>query len=190
MLELKIIINKKDNKEVGTLSLIEKSKDGMSEICLDDNHLFQLMPFKHRERTTMFVASESGAGKSFFTREWAKQYHKMYPKNPIYLISYLEQDKTLDSFKEIIRIDAFNPRFLEESLQLDLQLEFSDSLVIFDDIDCVVNKNAKQKIYGLLNKMLCIGRHFGISVAYVGHELYNGPQLKAILNESMSITFL
>jgi hypothetical protein len=40
-----------------------------------------------------------------------------------------------------------------------------------------------------LNKMLRIGRHFNISIAYVGHELYNDPQLKAILNESMSITF-
>jgi hypothetical protein len=183
------IINKKDNKEVATLSLIEKSKDGMNEICLDNNHVFQLIPFKHRERTTMFITAESGGGKSHFVREWAKKYHESFPKNPIYLISYLEHDETLDAYKEIIRINAFNPKFLEECMELDLQLEFSDSCVIYDDVDSITNKNTKQKIYGLLNKMLRLGRHYNISVCYLGHEAYASHELKAILNESMSITF-
>jgi hypothetical protein len=61
--------------------------------------------------------------------------------------------------------------------------------VIFDDIDSIVNKKTKEKIYGLLNKMLRTGRHFGTSVAYAGHELYASPELKSILNESMTITF-
>jgi hypothetical protein len=37
--------------------------------------------------------------------------------------------------------------------------------------------------------MLRIGRRWSISVAYVGHELYASPELKSILNESMTITF-
>lgn len=74
-------------------------------------------------------------------------------------------------------------------MELDLETEFSNALVILDDIDSIVNKKTKEKIYGLLNKMLRIGRHFGISVAYVGHELYSSHELKQILNESMTITF-
>ena len=74
-------------------------------------------------------------------------------------------------------------------MELDVKAEFRDSLVIFDDIDSIVNKKTKEKVYGLLNKMLRIGRHFGTSVAYVGHELYASPELKSILNESMTITF-
>ena len=101
----------------------------------------------------------------------------------------MEQDTTLDAYKQIIRINAFTEEFLEECMDIDVEAEFGDSLVIFDDVDCVVNKKTKEKIYGLLNKMLRIGRHFETSVAYLGHELYASPELKSILNESMTITF-
>jgi len=74
-------------------------------------------------------------------------------------------------------------------MKLDLETEFGNSFVIFDDIDAITSKRMKEKIYGLLNKMLRIGRHFNISVAYVGHELYSSHELKSILNESMTITF-
>jgi hypothetical protein len=72
---------------------------------------------------------------------------------------------------------------------MDIKTEFENSLVIFDDVDCIVNKKTKEKIYSLLNKMLRIGRHFSLSVAYLGHELYHSNELKAILNESMTVTF-
>ena len=113
----------------------------------------------------------------------------MFPKNPIFLISYLDQDTTLDAYKQIIRINAFTEEFLDKCMDIDVEAEFGDSLVIFDDIDSIVNKKTKVLIYGLLNNMLRIGRHFGTSVAYVGHELYASPELKSILNESMTITF-
>ena len=138
---------------------------------------------------TLFVAGESGSGKSYFIREYAKRYKSMFPRNPIFLISYLEQDDTLDAYKQIIRINAFTEEFLEECMDIDIEAEFGDSLVIFDDVDCVVNKKTSEKIYGLLNKMLRIGRHFGTSIAYLGHELYHSSELKSILNESMTVTF-
>jgi chromosomal replication initiation ATPase DnaA len=134
---------------------------------------------------TLFVAGESGAGKSRFIREYAKLYNKMFPKNQIYLISYLDKDETLDEFKKIIRINAFQEDFLNECLDFKLEEEFPNSLVIFDDIDSIVNKKTKEKVYGLMNKMLRLGRHHGISVAYSGHELYASFEIKAVLNESM-----
>ncbi|RZK47832.1 MAG: ATP-binding protein, partial [Pedobacter sp.] len=186
---LAYIKQSKVNKKVGVLAFDEKDNIGVSAVELTKDHSFQLVPFKHKERSTLFVAGESGAGKSYFVREYAKEYRKMYPNNPIYLISYLEHDETLDSYKEIIRLDAFSQDFLDECLDIKLDEEFPDCFVIFDDIDSIVEKKIKVKIYGLLNKMLRIGRHYGISVAYVGHELYNSPELNQILNESMTITF-
>lgn len=73
-------------------------------------------------------------------------------------------------------------------MKIDLE-EFRDSLIIFDDIDSIFNKNMKAKIYGFLSKLLRLGRHQNISVAYVGHELYASHELKYILNESHSITW-
>ena len=145
-------------------------------------------PVIENQRMTLFVAGESGSGKSYFVREYAKRYNHMFRKNFIYLISYLDKDETLDEYKKIIRIKAFQQDFLDECLDIDLN-EFKNSLVIFDDIDSVINKKTKEKIYGLLNKMLRIGRHMNISVCYAGHELYASPEIKMLLNESMSITF-
>ncbi len=102
-------------------------------------------------------------------------------------MSYLEKDATLDAYKEIRRIDAFNSEFLDECLDMDLE-DFRDSLVIFDDIDSIVNKKTKEIIYGFLNKMLRLGRHFQISVAYVGHAIYGSNEIKQVLFESQSIT--
>ena len=182
------IIKNKGGKQVGGISF-DESDNGDTDVELSEGYKFQLAPIKEKERMTLFVAGESGAGKSFFVREYAKLYHSMFPKNPIYLISYLESDETLDAYKKIVRINVFQEEFLEDCLDLDLESEFSNSFVIFDDIDSIVNKKTKEKIYGLLNKMLRIGRHFQISVAYSGHELYSSHELKSILNESMSITF-
>ena len=143
---------KKSNKQVAKLDFKTESF-GIAHIELNDDYHFQLIPFKHKERSTIFVAGESGAGKSFFVREYAKEYKKMYPQNPIYLISYLDEDETLDSYKEIIRLKAFDTEFLKECVNFDLKKEFNDCFVIFDDIDSIVDKKVKIPIYGLLNKM-------------------------------------
>jgi len=189
--QIAYIENKKGKRE-GTLSYTESGK-GTESIELEDGYKFQLAPrpVKEKERQTLFVAGESGAGKSYFIREYEKRYHKMFPNNPIYLISYLEKDETLDNCKEITRIkEALEPEFLNECLKWKLEDEFSDSFVIFDDIDSIsakTDKKTKDIIYALLSKMLRIGRHFGLSVAYVGHQLYK--DLGEILDESMTITF-
>lgn len=184
------IENEKGKKE-GSLSFSE-STTGEPNIELEDGFRYQLIPrpTKSSQRNTLFIAGEAGAGKSYFVREYAKRYKTTFPKNSIYLISYLDEDETLDAYKEIIRLNAFQPEFLDECLEEKfVKTEFSDSLVIFDDLDSIVNKKTKTQIYGLINIMLRLGRHYGTSVAYVGHELYASPELKCILNESQTITF-
>ena len=184
------ILNEK-NKIVSTLSY-EDSNGEFDELELADKHYYQLIPNKSKERQTLFVAGESGAGKSHFIREYAKTYNKMYKDNPIYLISYLAADETLDAYKVIKRLNVFEDKeklFLKECMDLDLNENFRDSFVIFDDIDSITAKFEKKTIYDFLFKLLRVGRHFNISVAYLGHELYASHELKHILNESMSITF-
>ena len=188
---MSLIINAKGDQFASVNNAQDKREGTVSFSELEDGFKFCLAPrpVQEKERTTLFIAGESGAGRSHFIRDYAKRYKAMFPKNQIYLISYLDEDETLDAYKEIIRINAFQTEFLDECLDLDIKVEFGNSLVIFDDIDSIVNKKTKEKIYGLLNKMLRTGRHFGTSVAYVGHELHASPELKSILNESMTITF-
>ena len=166
-------------------------KNDFKSIDVDDPYYFALAPrpLKEKERMTLFVSGEAGAGKSHYTREFAKRYNQMFPNNPIYLISYLDEDATLDAYKKIKRIKAFDNEFLNNCMKLDLKTEFKNTLVIFDDIDSVANKKVKDVIYGFLFKLLKIGRHSNTSVAYIGHELYAEHKLKNVLNESMYITF-
>jgi hypothetical protein len=185
------VINSKTKKKINNLCLYEDEEEGGNDIEIDNNYKFMLAPrpIKEKERSVLFIAGESGAGKSYFVREYAKEYKKMFSNNPIYLISYLDRDETLDSYKEITRLNCFNDQFLNDAPDLNLETEFSNSLVIFDDVDSITEKKIKTIIYGLLNKMLRIGRHYNLSVAYLGHELYASHELKGILNESHSITF-
>ena len=187
--QIAYIENAKGKKE-GSLSYSESS-EGDPCVELEDGYKFQIIPrpTKSSQRNTMFIAGESGSGKSFKAKQYAMQYKAFYPKNKIYLISYLDEDETLDEYKEIIRLNAFNQEFLDECLDFKLETEFNDTLVIFDDIDSVVNKKTKEIIYGLLNKMLRIGRHHNISVIYCGHSLYGTNELKYILDECQTITF-
>lgn len=182
-------ITDQKEKRVGEIALVDK--EGIDSIELTDGFKFSLAPrpTKASQRNTLFIAGESGSGKSHYVREYAKRYHTMFPKNKIYLISYLEEDETLDAFKVITRIKAFTQGFLDECLDLDLKTEFQDSFFIFDDIDSIVNKRTKETIYGFLNKLLRIGRHYNISVAYCGHSLYGSNELKYILDECQTITF-
>lgn len=167
-----------------------KCDNGLDNITIKDDYHFQIapIPISETERITMFVAGESGSGKSYFIREYAKFYHKIFPNNPIYLISNLDSDETIDEYKKIIRLNACNnPEFLSEISKIDIN-EWTNSFIIFDDIDSITNKNKKEIIYGFLNKCLRIGRHNNISVAYLGHELY-GLDVKHVLNECKYITF-
>lgn len=73
--QIAFIANEKGKRE-GTLSFSE-SQDGDDSIELEDGYTFQLAPrpLKEKERMTLFIGAESGAGKSYFAREYAKEYH-------------------------------------------------------------------------------------------------------------------
>ena len=63
-----------------------------------------------------------------------------------------------------------------------------ESLVIFDDCDCISEKPVKKKVFEILKKILETGRHFKTSVIYTSHTACNGAETKTILNEASSVT--
>jgi chromosomal replication initiation ATPase DnaA len=144
-------VTTKDKNKVISNLILSETENHANDVGLDDNHKFTIAPrpIKEKERSVLFVAGESGAGKSYFIKQYAMNYKKMFPDNPIFLISYLDRDETLDSYKEIKRIDSFTKEFLCECETIDINNEFGDSFVIFDDIDSISNKKEKVIIYGL-----------------------------------------
>jgi len=182
--KIKIDGKKKDK----TVSLDENSSstNNYKEIILKPNEgKFQFIPDETKERFIAYIVGASGSGKSYFASQLGNEYKKMFPKNPIYLLSYLDKDSSIDQIKGINRIKLDN-EFIETELDAE---DFSDSLVIWDDTDCITDKKMVLKLRDLLGKMLNTGRHCRNSVIYLSHIACNGLQTKGILNECHSLTF-
>lgn len=179
----------KDKKQWKTLCIGDpkKCQTALNEIKLKDkpNLHFQNIPNKKTERSIRYVTGASGSGKSYWTKMYTEEYHRMYPKRDVYIISSLSDDTTLDKLKYLKRLRIQEPEFLMEPVTAE---DFKDSLVIFDDTDCLINKNVKNKIDGILNSVLETGRHFNVEVIYTSHLACNGKDTRRILNECKSVT--
>lgn len=144
----------------------------------------QHIPNKKTERQILYITGASGSGKSYYTRKYCAEYSKLFPKNPIYLFSSITEDSSIDKVKNMKRIKLSN-----DLLTTDLQVnDFKDSMVIFDDTDCITNKVMRMKVNSILNMLLETGRHTNTSVIYTSHLATNGLDTKRILNEAHSIT--
>jgi len=180
----------KDRKNWKNLCITDKKKDcqaSFREVRLKDKpHLhFQPIPDKKCERSIRYVTGASGSGKSYYTKQYADEYHRMYPKRDIYILSSIKEDKTLDKIKDLKRIKLDSQEFLTEDLTAE---DFKDSLVIFDDTDCLTIKSQRLKVDSILNSVLETGRHFNVEVIYTSHLACNGKDTRRILNECKSVT--
>jgi hypothetical protein len=146
---------------------------------------FQYMFNTKKERFIAYCSGQSGSGKSYWTAQIAGEYRKIYPKRDIYLFSYVNDDPSIDAIKGLKRLDIQS----EEFLNMDLSSEdFKNSLIIFDDVDCIREKKLKNKIKEILDKVLMTGRHFNTSCIYLSHLTCAGAETKMILAECHSIT--
>jgi hypothetical protein len=182
----KIKVEGKKKDKIVYLDENSSSANNYKEIILKPNQgKFQYIPDENKERFIAYIVGASGSGKSFFASQLANEYKKLFPKNPIYLLSYLDNDSSIDQVKGIKRI-KLNDEFIDTDLDAS---DFSDSLVIWDDTDCITDKAMILKLRDLLGKMLNTGRHCRNSVIYLSHIACNGLQTKGILNECHSLTF-
>jgi chromosomal replication initiation ATPase DnaA len=175
----------KDSKVVYAHLNDKSIKNYFEEFTVSANEKIQHIPNRKQERDILYITGRSGSGKSYYCMQWANEYHKMYPKNPIYLFSALSEDKgSIDKVKGLQRV-KLTPEFYNAEILLD---DLANSLLIFDDIDVMIDKPMLQKLYGILNSVLQTGRHKHISCIYTTHTPTNGQQTKIILAESHSVT--
>jgi hypothetical protein len=163
----------------------EDIKEHFTTYECKDKETIQQIPDKQKERQILYVTGASGSGKSYYTFLYCSQYAKMYPKNPIYLISSVNDDSSIDKVKGLKRF-ILDEKFITTPIFVE---DFKNSMVIFDDTDCITNKVLRNKINGLLGQLLEVGRHHFISCVYTSHVANAGLDTKKILNESHSITF-
>ena len=178
-----------DRKIVSVSSEIGGNKKGddysksFSRLHLDEGR-FQQVPCPDTERQILYITGASGSGKSTYTKNYIKQYKKMYPKRPVYLFSALKEDESLDEINpERIVIDD---SLVEQPL---LAEDFKDSCVIFDDTDCISNKKHREAVNNILGEILETGRHFNTTCILTFHLATGGRDTRRILNEAHSVVY-
>lgn len=167
-----------DNKQAKELRHPETS------VNLSDGYRFQLGINRETERMIGYIVGASGSGKSYFAKQFINEYHKAYPSRPIYVISALSEDPTLDSIKCLKRI-KLTPEFVNDELS---SADFQDSLLIMDDTDTISQKKVRNKVNQIRDDVLSCGRHFNTSLLVTAHQPCRGNETKLILNESHFFT--
>lgn len=145
---------------------------------------YSQVPDPDSERQILYITGASGSGKSTYTKNYVKNYKKMYPKRPVYLFSILKEDESLDEVQphRIIIDDSL----IEQPL---IAEDFKDSIVIFDDTDCISNKKHREAVNNILSEILETGRHFNTSCILTFHLATGGRDTRRILNEAHSVVY-
>jgi len=185
---LALLRSKTKPKVIPKLICIDEKDEAVNPFnefkCNDDGEL-NLSVNPNTERQIIYITGKSGSGKSYFTKQYCEEYKKIFPKRMIYLFSSLAEDKTIDAIKDLKRI-TLNEDLLKEDITAK---DFEDSMVIFDDTDCITDKKMKIKVNGILTSILETGRHYNTSIIFTSHIACAGNDTKRILNESHFCVF-
>jgi len=160
-------------------------EDGADELKTKNGAVLQQIPNKKKERDVLYIYGQSGSGKSYYIQQYLKEYHKMFPKNSVFMFSSLEKDPAFDKMEYMKRIKIKEDAFMGADLT---SKDFENTLCIFDDCDVITLKKVRMKVMTLLNNLLETGRHTKTSVIFTSHLSSNGLESRRILNEAHSIT--
>lgn len=159
--------------------------DSFPNLKLDTGKFQVVQNPDNSKRFIHYISGPSGSGKSYWIKNLCQNMLNINPKYPIFLISALSQDETLDQVHQIKRI-LLDEKWIEDPITInDLP---HDCMVIFDDCDVIHNKKIKEEVYKLLDQILETGRHFNISCCVVSHLTTNGKETRRMLNECHTIT--
>jgi hypothetical protein len=167
----------------------QKEQDNITtHIKLNDDEYFEELPTNETNQTNIvMVSAKAGAGKSYYLKQYIQNYKKIYQDNKVYLLSESNTDKLLDDLVKRIPLDKF----------VESELEWSDipdnSLLAFDDIDCLENTREngflKKKLYHLMNSSIQNARKKHISIVQTVHCATDGQTTKVMLLSCSSFVF-
>lgn len=156
-----------------------KKKTSNKEINIYDRGVIYPMPDTTKLANNLYTAGPNGSGKSTAIAQWLKQYHKLYPKNDIYVF---KRDSEPDlAFKGIEFIDVDLEEFADDPLELE---DLRNSMLVFDDTARIRNEDINSAVKNLMLDALENGRKKHISVCVSNHLLADSTRTKTQLFES------
>lgn len=170
-------------------------EEGISSPTKYNGHL-EIIPrsglVKGNENDVIYITGGSGSGKSYVTRTYACNYHRMFPKNRIYYFTTSDESRLPDAEKVImgkmqdsniryhewLRLERFHVDEKLTKKKFDLERDFANSLVIFDDFLYFQSENKKQNemimeyIVGMVKRIINLGRKIRVSCVITSHLVY------------------
>lgn len=146
----------------------------------------KFQPIPNETARVIYVAGQSGYGKSTYCANYAKLFKKLYPDSTIILFSRIEDDPAFKGleYNRVLLSDTLveNPIQLEEVMP--------NSLIIMDDIDTVSNTKLLRSLWNFEAQVLEMGRHKNIKIMITSHLIISNERKRAktIFNELHTLT--
>jgi hypothetical protein len=163
----------------------QSNQDNFPEIIVQDGTL-QKVP-SYEERECIFVTGASGAGKSTWTGQYAREYKRKYPNNNLVLFCPKLDDPALNELNPI-RINLCEQNFIDPETKLNID-ELENTLCIFDDIEGIADKQIKDAVQSLRDQILVIGRSKHISCVTISHLITDHKNTRYSIMESQFVVF-
>tara|TARA_R110000772_G_scaffold268733_1_gene398376 strand:+ start:1085 stop:2065 length:981 start_codon:yes stop_codon:yes gene_type:complete len=155
-----------------------------TRVDFGDDETLRCFPIPQKKSERIYVPAPSGSGKSTFIGMYLSQLREKYPKRPIFIFSRVEEDAPLDGFKNTFRIPLDRKTFEKEPLEIE---KFKDGILIFDDIDTILDKPLVKYIRNFRDDVLETGRHYDITIISTSHIITNFLATRTLINEANAI---
>lgn len=140
------------------------------------------------QRECWFMPSCSGSGKSTLASQIVRNYKTAFPDDKIYMFSSVGDDPAFEGLP--ITYVVMDDDFLEEALESGLRLQdYSDSMIIMDDIESIVNLDLRALIRDFRDRLFLTSRHERISIIYINHIMFDRDHTRLAHSESNFIAF-
>jgi hypothetical protein len=181
IIPLAVIYGPKGTRD-GDLLTLQGNRSSSGPIELKEGERFALEPTHDPEgRDVIMVGGKSGSGKSYMAKNFIKRYKSLWPQREVRLVSYLQEDVTIDEAKGVDRIDP--ETWVDDPPELDY---FSESLLVLDDIEGFERskKEVFQAIQRVVDMVASTGRHAAASILNSSHLLTDYKRTRLWLGES------
>lgn len=156
------------------------SATGSALVDAPEGTRFQALPETEDEgRQILLVTGPSGSGKSYFMRDYAQAYSKLFPERHMFLISALGKDTTLDELGHKLRRIDLNKLAADVP---DSVVPWKNSLVLIDDVEGLdpVKTAAVQRVQDLISSE---GRHTNTTLLRASHLATDYKRTRLLLQE-------
>jgi len=138
------------------------------------------LPQKYSER--LYVPAPSGSGKSTWVGMYLKMLRIQHPKRKIVIFSRVDEDEPLDRFSNLERVNL--NEFASSPPQVE---EFKNQILIFDDIDTILDRAIVKILRQFRDDVLEVGRHFKITCISTSHIITNFMATRTLINEAQAV---